>query len=119
MTDYRYTSDLRKIHARVFRSDGRLVSVTFPKADGTMRRMVLKRSDLRRFVNPNASESGQRGARTRDLNNPNLIRVMEYANGGQPRTLDLDKVHTITCHGITEYVIRGNFGVEFLSGKAA
>lgn len=116
---FRYKSDLTTVYNRIFRGDGKLVAVTFPKADGKMRRMVLKRSDMKRFVNPNASESGQRAARTRDLNNPNLIRVMEYVNGGQPRTLDLDKVQTITCNGITEHVIRGNLGVEFLSGKAA
>jgi hypothetical protein len=119
MTDYRYHADLHKVFNRIFRRDAKLVSVTFPKADGTLRTMVLKKSDLSRFVNPNADPNRAAGARQRDINYPNLVRVMEYVNGGQPRTLDLDKVRSITCNGKTEHVIRGVNGVEFLRGPVA
>jgi len=106
--------DLKTIYNRIFREDGKVVSVVFPKADGSLRKMVLKKASLARFVNPHASESGKQAAKTRDTNHPNLIRVFEMDQGGQPRTLDLNKVQTIRCNGETEFVIRSNLGVTFL-----
>lgn len=102
--------DRHEIKSRIFRSDGRFVTVTFPKADGSIRKMTVKRASLARFVNPNASESGRQAAATRDANHPNLIRVFEFDQGGQARTVDLDKVTSIRCNGITEHVIRSSVG---------
>lgn len=103
-----------QILAKLHRADGRFVSVVFPKVDGSLRTMVIKRASLEQFVNPHASLAASLGALKRDINHPNLIRVFEAVNGGQPRTVDLDKVQTITCNGITEHVIRHDYGVRFV-----
>jgi hypothetical protein len=113
MFNFKLNENRFAIMNRIHRSDGKFVTVTFPKKDGTIRKMTVKRVSLERFVNPNASESGKQAAETRDRNNPNLIRVFESHNHGQPRTVDLDKVLSIKCNGVTEHVLRYGDDIAF------
>lgn len=118
MRDMNYFNSLAILKNAILRSDGKFVSVKFPRADGKIRTMIVKRASLARFANPNADPTRAMAATRRDIDHPNLVRVFEFANGGQCRTLDLDKVFQIKCNGVTMNVARGAGGVSLIPARS-
>jgi len=94
------------LKSELLRSDGKMVSVNFIKRDGSLRKMTIKKSDMTRFVNPNADPVRSAAATRVTDENPLLMRVMAYENSGVCRMIDLDRVVSYRVNGRTNYVRR-------------
>jgi hypothetical protein len=74
--------------------EGRFVSVTFAKKDGTIRKLTIQPHavETHRAVNP--SQAGLKAARTRLERYPNLLPVYDVT-AGRIKSINLDKVSSI------------------------
>lgn len=86
---------------QILRADGRIASVSFVKKDGTLRTMTTKRTNWDKYIDPDADPIRSNAARHALDDKPNMIRVVEYFNHGQVRTIDLDRVKRIRVNGET------------------
>jgi len=78
---------------------GRFTSITFIKADGTLRQMRLQPASLKFHVKGDAAtDAGRKGAETRAIHHPNLMPVWD-ADKKSIRTVNLETVTRIAVGG--------------------
>jgi hypothetical protein len=81
-------------------NQGRFLTVSFRKKDGTMRRMNIQPAAVKTHLSVDPNPSAVQGAETRRRNNPNLIPVYDVQKGSI-RSINVDTISSIRANKIT------------------
>lgn len=81
-------------------NQGRFLTVTFTKKDGTERKMNIQPAAVKTHLAVNPNPSAVQGSETRRRNNPNLIPVYDVQKR-QIRSINVDTISTIRANNIT------------------
>lgn len=95
------TDDFAAKRALIAGAGGRFCGVTFIKADGSRRVMLVQPAKLKFHVKGDtATEAGRKATATRAERHPNLLPVWD-ANAKAPRSVNLATILSIKVNGAT------------------
>lgn len=82
----------------------KFTGVVFRKADGSIRRMVIKQSSIKKNVKGDAAcETAKKALATRKANNPNLIAVYDVADKSI-KSLDMNRLISVSRNKTTKFI---------------
>jgi hypothetical protein len=100
----------RIVEDMLIRANGRFVSVTFVKKDGTLRRLNIQPEAVATHTTGCKTEAAKRAVHSRRKNNPHLLPVYDV-QAGQIKSINLHTIREACADGV-----RVRFNVE---GEAA